>query len=348
MEGLLPDGVEPISALPEELEIMAERIGEPRYRGRQLFSWLHRAGAVDPGAMTDLPLGVRDRLEREWPDLGAVRVGQVLRAADGTRKIEVALRDGAAVETVLIPEGAKLTQCVSTQVGCAVGCAFCASGANGLSRNLTAAEIVGQIGAARAERLPGERLSNVVLMGVGEPLHNLGAVSRALSVMGHPDGLGLSARRITVSTVGVPRGIDRLGEATGGRTALAVSLHASDEAARARLVPGAGATPSEIVAALERYPLPRRRRFTIECVLVRGVNDGDRDALGLHRLLARLPVKVNLLPLNPLALTDLEPPDEGRVLAFREVLASKGTSAFVRRRRGADIGAACGQLVSRA
>jgi 23S rRNA (adenine2503-C2)-methyltransferase len=183
-------------------------------------------------------------------------------------------------------------------------------------------------------------------MGVGEPMHNLENVLRALEILGHPDGLDLSSRRVTVSTVGVPMGIERLGAATRGSTALAISLHAADDATRERLVPGVRAPLAEIVEALRRYPLPPRRRFTIEYVLLKGINDSDAAARSLVRLLSKLRVKVNLLPLNGHDLTDLEPPTEERVASFQQVLLGKGVSAFIRRRRGADIDAACGQLLA--
>jgi 23S rRNA (adenine2503-C2)-methyltransferase len=341
----LPPAIELISALPDELSALAEAMGQPRFRGRQIFSWLHRHGICDLDHMTDLPVSWRERLKEynfSWP----ATIGEVLRSQDGTRKLQVRLGDGRAVETVLIPENNRLTQCISCQVGCAVRCSFCRSGHAGLKRNLTAAEIISQVQLARAEYNPGEELRNIVLMGVGEPLHNLTAVLRTLEILSHPDGLDLSTRRVTVSTVGTKIGIDRLGEATGGKVALAISLHAADDETRARLVPGAKDSLSEIVAALQRYPLPKRRRFTIEYVLVKGINDSDKDAVKLVKLLSKLRVKVNLLPLNTHDKTDLQPSDDERILAFQEILVNKGMTAILRRRRGADIGAACGQLMA--
>ncbi|MCP4676576.1 MAG: 23S rRNA (adenine(2503)-C(2))-methyltransferase RlmN [Deltaproteobacteria bacterium] len=343
-ETKLETGAELVSALPEELGKLVESLGQPRYRGGQLFSWIQERGICDPDEMSDLPLGLRSHLADfglAWP----ARAGSVLRSTDGTRKLEVLLEDGCAVETVLIPEEDKLTQCVSCQVGCAVGCAFCRSGHAGLRRNLTAAEIISQVQLARREHLQGERLRNIVFMGVGEPLHNLKALLRVLMLLNHPDGLNLSTRRVTVSTVGVVRGIDRLAQETEGQVALAVSLHAADDETRDRLVPRVSDTLQDIVAALKRYPLPKRRRFTIEYVLVKGINDSDQDAKRLVKLLSPLRVKVNLLPLNPHDRTDLKPPDQERVLAFQDILARKGLTALLRRRRGADIGAACGQLL---
>ena len=340
----LQEGLEPLSALPDELRQAMVGLGQPAYRGGQLFKWLHARGVLDPLEMTDLPASLREQLAGDGR-VCAASPGEVLRSEDGTRKIEIALGDGFSVETVLIPEQGKLTQCISTQVGCAVGCTFCRSGAHGLARNLSAAEIVAQIHLARGELVAGEELRNVVLMGIGEPLHNVGRVLRALELMTHPEGLGLSSRRVTVSTVGVPRGIERLGQATSGDAALAISLHAADDRVRHELVPGAKASLSDIVEALRAYPLPRRRRFTIEYVLVKGVNDSDAQARQLVKLLSTLRVKVNLLPLNPHDLTDLEPPDDARIDAFQRILVDKGLTAIVRKRRGDDIGAACGQLL---
>jgi len=333
------------ACLPEELGAILEEMGEPRFRAEQVFSWIHGRGECDPDRMTNLPKRLREALRESgiaWP----VTIGEVLRAADGTRKLEIRLEDGLSVETVLIPEGEKLTQCVSTQVGCAVGCVFCRSGKAGLVRNLTAAEIVGQIQVARSEHAPGEALRNVVFMGIGEPLHNLAQVKRALDLIAHPKGMDLSTRRITISTVGVVRGLDRLAAMTDGHLALAVSLHAADDETRRRLVPKARDRLEDIVEALVRFPLSKRRRITIEYVLVKGVNDSPHAARRLARLLAPLKVKVNLLPLNPHDKTDLAPPDEAAVLAFQSILTHKGLSVFLRKRRGDDIGAACGQLLS--
>ncbi|MCP4600050.1 MAG: 23S rRNA (adenine(2503)-C(2))-methyltransferase RlmN [Proteobacteria bacterium] len=344
MNKKLPYEIDPVSALPEELSELAEAIGQPGYRGRQIFSWMHGRGVCDPAEMTDLPRDLRDRLSEmglSWP----ARIGKVLHSKDRTRKLEILLGDGSTVETVLIPEEKKLTQCVSCQVGCAVGCVFCRSGHIGLKRNLTSAEIIAQVQLARSEYLPGERLRNVVFMGIGEPLHNLNRVLRALTLLSHPDGLDLSTRRVTLSTVGIVRGIDRLAQATRGQVALAVSLHAADDGIRARLVPGISDSLDDIVQALRRYPLSKRRRFTIEYVLIKGVNDLPKHANKLVKLLSPLKVKVNLLPLNPHDKTDFMPPDEEDVLAFQNILIDKHMTAFLRRRRGADINAACGQLL---
>lgn len=340
-----PAGAKLLSCLPEELEETLESMSQPKFRSRQLFEWIHKRGIFDPAEMTNLPKSLREslvELELKWP----ARIGRVFQSIDLTRKLEVLLEDGRSVETVLIPEEGKLTQCISSQVGCAVRCRFCRSGQKGLSRNLTASEIASQVQLARPYYLPGERLRNVVVMGIGEPLHNLAAVVRAISLLSHRNGLDLSTRRITISTVGIAKGIDRLAESTASSAALAVSLHAADDDTRSMLVPGIKDKLSDIIEALSRFPLPKRRRFTIEYVLVKDVNDDVRDAVLLAKLLSKLQVKINLLPLNPHDQTDLMPPEENRVIAFQDILLKKGFSTFLRRRRGAEIDAACGQLLA--
>jgi 23S rRNA (adenine2503-C2)-methyltransferase len=301
------------------------------------------------------------------------------RAADGTRKLLVRLADGASVETVLIPgvtrgksslpspiqsnddadaaaiddeddppvaeEPIKVTQCISTQVGCAMGCVFCASGVAGLTRNMGADEIVAQVLLGRSHLDAGEVLRGVVLMGMGEPLHNYDATARALRLLTHPDGIGLSSRRVTVSTSGLVPEIERLGADFQGQIGLAVSLHAADEALRTRLMPINRKYPlAMLMAALRRYPLPHRRRFTIEYTLIAHENDSEGDAKKLALLLRGLPVKINLIPMNPIEGSTLMAPDDRRVLAFQKIVCNAGYSCFIRRRRGSDVAAACGQL----
>ncbi|MBN2341492.1 MAG: 23S rRNA (adenine(2503)-C(2))-methyltransferase RlmN [Deltaproteobacteria bacterium] len=335
-----------VSSTPDELKQMFAEMGVPPFRAAQLFDWIHKKGVLAPAEMTNLPENIKAELARSGA-LQSVQVGDVFTSVDGTRKLEIMLRDEKTVETVLIPDGAKLTQCISSQVGCSVGCEFCRSGKFGFKRNLTAAEIIGQVLVARDYYNPGEQLTNVVFMGIGEPLHNYDNVLRTYQLLCHPDGLNLSSRKVTISTAGILRGIEKLGRDTDGKAALAISLHAADEATRRRLVTGMKASLAEIIDSLKKYPLPKRRRFTIEYVLVKGVNDSDEDARNLVRLLNPIPVKVNLLPLNPHDLSDMEPPDDVRVAAFQQILVSKGISVFMRKRRGDDIKAACGQLLGK-
>ena len=239
----------------------------------------------------------------------------------------------------------RVTQCISTQVGCAMGCVFCASGVAGLKRHMGADEIVAQVIAGRARLDPNERLSNVVYMGMGEPLHNYDAVARSLRLLTHSDGINLSSRRITVSTSGLVPEIARLGEDFKGNIGLAISLHAADDETRSRLMPINKKYPLAVLMdALRKYPLPRRRRITIEYTLVAGKNDSAAEAKKLVKLLRGLPVKVNLIPMNPIEASTLGPPDLTGVLAFQQVLCDAGYSCFIRRRRGDDVSAACGQL----
>lgn len=341
-------------------------MGEPKYRAGQVFKWIHARGVTDAAEMTDLPKKLRARLADEGLR-PALEVDHVHRSTDGTRKLVVRMHDGAAVETVLLPVKKKggdadvgaadledaeavagetrVTQCISTQVGCAMGCVFCASGVAGLKRQMTAAEIVSQVLLATHQLTPNEAIRNVVFMGMGEPLHNFDATVRTVRLLSHPDGLNLSPRRITVSTSGLVPEIDRLGAAFDGKVSLAISLHQADDEKRSRLMPINQKYPlDELMKALRRYPLKRGRRITIEYTLVRGQNDEPRDAKRLVELLARLPVKVNLIPMNPIAHSALGPPQDDRVVRFQRTLTDAGLLCFVRRRRGDDVAAACGQL----
>jgi 23S rRNA (adenine2503-C2)-methyltransferase len=226
-----------------------------------------------------------------------------------------------------------------------MGCVFCASGQAGLKRNLSAGEIVAQLHLGRRQLGEHERLRNVVLMGMGEPLANYDAVARALVLMTHPEGLNLSRRRVTLSTSGLVPQIDRLGQEFSGQVQLAVSLHQVDDARRSALMPINKKYPlAELLAALRRYPLPKRRRITIEYTLVQGQNDSQDDARALARLLRGLRVKVNLIPMNPIEASALGPSSWDTVDKFQQLLIDQGIATFVRRRKGADIAAACGQL----
>lgn len=238
-----------------------------------------------------------------------------------------------------------VTQCISTQVGCAMGCVFCASGVAGLKRHMRADEIIAQVLVGRSRLDDNERIRNVVLMGMGEPLHNYESTVRALQLLTHTDGIGLSSRKVTVSTSGLVPEIARLGQDFGGQIGLAISLHAADDETRSRLMPINKKYPLPVLMqALRDYPLPRRRRITIEYTLVAGKNDTIDEARKLTRLLRGLSVKVNLIPMNPIEASTLGPPDLSGVLAFQRILVDAGYSCFIRRRRGDDVSAACGQL----
>ncbi len=337
----------PVARLPAEWEACVVAWGEPRYRGKQIFDWIHRQGVLDPDEMSNVPKRLRQRLKEEglgWP----IHIVSTHESADQTTKFLVGMPDGEKVETVLIPQLGDervVTQCISSQVGCAMGCVFCASGVAGLKRQMTDAEIVAQVLLGRRELGPDQRIRNVVFMGMGEPLHNYDAVARALVLLTHPDGLDLSKRRVTLSTSGLVKQIDRLGRDFDGQVQLAISLHAVRDEERSKIMPvnrkhGLG----ELIEALRRYPLSKRQRITIEYTLIHGVNDSVRDANGLVELLRGIPVKVNLIPMNPIAASELRAPDTSHVTRFQAQLTRRGLSVFIRKTRGDDVAAACGQL----
>lgn len=368
------DENEALAWLPEEWERFVASKGERPYRALQVFRWIHARGVADPTKMSDLGKSLRSVIEQAGLSMPAT-VDLMHRSDDGTKKALLRFARGGTVETVLIPPMAqddgdrdelreedeeaqsaqggsglrpaarRVTQCISSQVGCAMGCTFCASGVAGLKRNLTAGEIVSQVLIGRGYLEPDEALRNVVLMGMGEPLHNYGNVERALRLLLHKDGVNLSSRRVTVSTSGLIPEIDRLGVEFMGQVSLAISLHAPDDALRSELMPINKRYPlRELMAALERYPLAPRRRITIEYTLIRGVNDSDAHARALVKLLRRIRCKVNLIPMNPVPSTPFEMPSPERVDAFQSILWNEGVGVFVRKQRGDDIAAACGQL----
>lgn len=336
-----------VALLPHEWEAQAAEWGEPAYRGRQVFEWIHKHGVVDPDAMTNIPKSLRARLREEgvgWP----IALSSSYRSEDRTHKLLVEMPDGERVETVLIPQLQDpnvVTQCISSQVGCAMGCVFCASGVAGLKRQMSAGEIVAQVLLGRQELEPGQRIRNVVFMGMGEPLHNYEALARALVLLTHADGLDLSKRRVTVSTSGLVRQIDRLGTDFDGQVQLAISLHAVRDEDRSAIMPvNRKHGLDELMDALRRYPMSKRQRITIEYTLIAGVNDSMRDADEMISLLRGIPVKVNLIPMNPIDASSLSAPDPDAVARFRERLTRRGLSVFVRKTRGDDVAAACGQL----
>jgi 23S rRNA (adenine2503-C2)-methyltransferase len=329
-----------------ELETLLEGMGQPRYRARQVRESVFRRSAGAFGEMTDLPSALREALGKALR-VRSSTVERVQRSKDGTIKVLVLLEDGRRVESVLIPEGKRTTLCVSTEVGCPVRCVFCASGIEGLVRPLAAHEIVEQVLHARGLLAAdgGERdLTNLVLMGMGEPLLNYDATAAALKALRDPAGIGLGARRITLSTVGIVDGMDRLA-AEGHPINLAVSLHAPDDATRTRIVPlNERYGVAEVVAAAKRYAKVTGRDVTFEYVLLAGVNDSDAQADLLAGLAAGAHVNVNLIPFNRVEGLPYEPPSEERVEAFSAILRKRGVTVHVRRRRGDDIDAACGQL----
>jgi 23S rRNA (adenine2503-C2)-methyltransferase len=327
--------------------------GEKPFRARQLSRWMHRFGVDDFGQMTDVAKSLRAKLA----DLAEIRGPQPLRdntAADGTRKWLLDMGNGNAVETVFIPETNRGTLCISSQVGCALECSFCSTGKQGFNRNLTTAEIIGQLWHANrmlgAVRQPGvddsgERVvSNVVLMGMGEPLANFDNMTAALRLMLDDHAYGLSRRRVTVSTAGLVPAMDRLRDSVP--VALAVSLHAATDALRDELVPINRKYPlRELMAACRRYLEKAPRDFiTFEYVLLAGINDSDADAHALLQLTRTIPCKFNLIPFNPFPGSGYRRPSPERVRRFQELLINADVVATVRKTRGDDIDAACGQL----
>ncbi len=330
---------------PDELVSLVTSWDEPAYRARQVAAWIFGKGVREFEAMSNLPKPFRARLEREAV-VGVPDVVSTLVSRDGSRKLILRLEDGRVVHAVLMPERDRLTLCVSTQVGCGFACAFCLTGTMGLVRNLTAGEIVGQVMAARQALGPGERITHIVFMGMGEPLANYAATVKALRILTSPRGLGFSPRRITVSTVGLVQGIERLARERLGVN-LAISLHAATDEVRGRLMPvNRGWGLDDLVAACRRFPLPVRQRMTFEYVLLDGVNDAVADARRVARRLARLRCKVNLIPFNAWEGSGFRRPPLERILAFQRTLLDAGLTATIRWSKGEDVGAACGQLAT--
>lgn len=322
-------------------------LGLPRYRADQLYKWVFQKGARDFEGMTDLPKALRQTLTDDGWTVGRVSLGRVAESIDGTIKVVIRLQDGGAVESVLIPMGeGRFTQCLSSQLGCALDCKFCYTGTLGLSRHLTAGEIVDQVIVARQAVPAGAVVDHLVFMGMGEPLHNFDHVVASLGPLTDPNGLGYSARRITVSTSGLVPQIDALGKVAPVN--LAISLNATTDEVRDRIMPINKRYPiAELIAALRRYPLPPRRKLTVEYVLLGGVNDTDADARRLGDLLDGMPVRINLIPWNPFSGPGFARPEEGRVQAFHAHLDRRGYTVTVRGTKGLDIDAACGQLGER-
>jgi len=330
----------------EELEALIAGLGKERYRARQIMRWLYRHGASSVEEMTDLTKELRAELDRT-ARISSLEPLAVECSPDGTRKYLFGLQDGVQVESVLIPDDGRLTLCISTQAGCAMGCRFCLTGKGGFARDLTSGEILDQfLGVARGLGA-GERINNCVLMGMGEPLANYERVTKALGIMASDLGFGLSRRRITLSTVGLIPQMKRLfAERVPCR--LAVSLNASTQKVRAYLMPIARRYPlSALLAACRALPLPPRERITFEYVLIQGVNDSEGDARGVARILRGIRCKVNLIPFNECPGIIFRRPQDAVVLRFQKVLREAGYTTIIRESRGGAISAACGQLRGR-
>ncbi len=319
-------------------------MGQPKYRTDQIARWIWQERVGDFSAMSNLPAELRQTLA----DRFVLRSGKVVertKAADGTVKLLIEWPDGERIETVMIPSGTRATACVSTQVGCGMKCAFCASGMHGLKRNLTVAEIVEQV-----MHLSGEtpnRISHVVFMGMGEPLANYEATVGAIRAMIDPQRLGISARHITVSTVGLPKGIRKLAEEDIPVT-LAISLHAATDAMRREIIPAALRYPlEEIMLAAQEFFDSRHRQVTLEYVVLPGVNDTNVCAESLARVAMRLAANVNLISFNPVPSLPFSRPTSAEMRAFADRLEKRGANVQIRRSRGLEADAACGQLRQR-
>ena len=328
---------------PSELNEFLESFGKERYRSIQILRWLYQKGVQSLDEMTNLSKRFREELSQVSfiSNLPTLRVEQ---ARDGTKKFLFQLEDGNRIESVLIPDKARLTLCLSTQVGCAFGCRFCLTGKIGWKRDLTTSEIINQI-LSVSETLPEKRsLTNIVLMGMGEPLANYDNTLKAIGLMHHPDAFKFSSRRITLSTVGVLPELERLAkEKISFR--LAISLNASDEETRSQLMPVNRRYPlKKILTLCKNFPLRPKTRITFEYVMVDGVNDSPQDAKKLLRILKGIPSKVNLIPLNEAPGIPFKRPLEEKVKRFQEILMEGGLTAIVRTSKGAEISAACGQL----
>jgi 23S rRNA (adenine2503-C2)-methyltransferase len=377
-----------------ETRAFAGELGVEPYRGDQIFRWVHGRRVDRVEAMTDLGKELRARVA-DAAEVRALAVDLEQVSKDGTRKLRLRTSDDRMIETVLIPDGdaaapdddldeegaaaepehlqhalfpkrPKLTQCVSSQVGCALDCSFCATAKLGFGRQLTAGEIVDQVYRAQdivdalgeddpTRKAGADRVTNLVFMGMGEPLHNYKNVIRALEILTDPTGADFSRRRITVSTAGLVPGIEKLAAetATALRVNLAVSLNATTDEVRDVLMPiNKKWNIARLLEAVRKFPLEKRRRVTFEYVLLDGVNDSDADAERLPKLLRGIPSKVNLIPWNPHELTDgtipYRRPSDARVRAFQQALKARGLAVYVRRPRGDDIDAACGQLAAKA
>jgi 23S rRNA (adenine2503-C2)-methyltransferase len=328
-----------------ELELALEALGQPRFHARQIFRWIYKRGVSDFALMSDLGLELRARLAAAFV-VDTPEVVRSERSEDGTAKFLLRLSDGRQIESVFIPDTPAMTFCVSTQVGCAMKCGFCLTGRMGIDRNLTPGEIAGQVRVLARELGMRESRFNVVLMGMGEPLHNYDATMKALRILADEHGFAMSGRRITLSTVGVLPALERLATEPFMPN-LAISLHATTEEQRDRLVPiNRKYGLKELLDACRRFPLKRRERITFEYVMLRDVNDTPDDARRLVRLLNGIRGKVNLLPLNEAAGIPFERPSDDRVNRFARILSDHGLSVSVRKSRGRDIRAACGQLIT--
>ena len=338
---------------PELERFIVEDLGQPKFRAAQVWQWIWQKHATSFDAMTDVSKQLRAKLA-EVAEIVLPEIVTVQTSSDGTEKLLLRLRDGALVETVILPStgqdgSVRIAQCVSSQIGCAMGCTFCSTGTMGFIRNMTAGEILSQVLVARMRlgdnRIDHPIIRNLVFMGMGEPLLNLRETTRALEMLNHDKGMDFSPRRITVSTCGIKAGLRELGDS--GLAFLAVSLHAPNQDLRAKIMPKAANWHlDDLMATLESYPLKTREHITFEYLLLGGVNDQPEHARELAKLVSRVKGKLNLIAYNPSETQLYKAPTEADILAFEKILWSKGVTAILRKSKGQDIKAACGQLKS--
>lgn len=341
--------MEPINLLGaslEELESHLTGLNEPSYRARQIFAGIYQRRLRSWSEFTDLGKRLREKLQEHFI-IGYPPQRQMFISEDGTRRYLFEVSPGQKIEAVLIPEARRDTFCISTQVGCAVGCLFCVTGKLPMRRNLSAGEMIGQVLALQCDRENPSRQLNIVIMGMGEPLHNYAAVMKAIRIMTDERGMEIPSRHITLSTSGVVPGIERLATEPVIPN-LAISINATTDAVRDLLIPiNRKWNIARLLQACREFPLAQRRRITFEYVLIEGINDTPEDARRLARLLHGLKNKVNLIPLNADPLLSLKSPTEECILTFQKILIRHDIEARIRRPRGRDISAACGQLAGR-
>lgn len=329
----------------EELSILLKGMGKEQFRAKQIFKWLYKRDAATFEEMTDLSKDLRAQLPERFT-LSRFPVKNIQTSKDGTEKLLLELNDGNTVEIVLIPNARqRLTLCISSQVGCSLRCTFCRTGMGGFVRNLTTGEITEQVMAATRHVGPDTRITNIVFMGMGEPLLNYDNVIKAIKIFYTNDGLNFSPRKITLSTVGLVPEMKRLGKDI--EVSLAISIHAGDNDTRTDLMPINRKYPlAMLLDACREYPLRKRGRITYEYLLINGINDSQADARQLAVLMSQLKSKINLIPFNPFEGCDFDRPSDARIEAFQKVLLDKGQFAIIRKSKGDDILAACGQLRS--
>jgi 23S rRNA (adenine2503-C2)-methyltransferase len=335
-----------VGATLKDIEDAVISLGEPRYRARQIYAGMYRRRYRFWEQFTDLSKPLRERLKTQF-SVEYPRIQEVFVSQDGTRRYLLEVSPDHQIESVFIPEEKRDTVCISTQVGCAIGCPYCATGRLPMKHNLTPGEIVGQILLLQVDRNTGTKRLNVVLMGMGEPLNNYENVMAALRLMSHEPGMSISPRRITLSTAGVVPGIERLASENCVPN-LAISLNATTDRVRDRLVPiNRKWNIESLLRACRSFPLEQRKHITIEYILIKDVNDSNEDARRLARLLHGFRKKINLIPLNADPSIPFQPPEEERVFEFQKTLADHRITVKVRRSRGVDISAACGMLAGR-